>query len=104
MSRQARCSAPELAPVQCRDAKRYLAELVIRLRRKDDTTKHMYLLVRRLLTGDEVRLGQEARILWHQHTKRAWQLAVITAAPLHKFVLLTATDGRKMNAGSCELF
>ena len=64
----------------------------------------MYLLVRRLLTGDEVRLGQEARILWHQHTKRAWQLAVITAAPLHKFVLLTATDGRKMNAGSCELF
>ena len=80
---------------------------MIRLRRKDDTTnitKHMYLLVRRLLTGDEVRLGQEARILWHQHTKHAWRLAVITAAPLYKIVLLTAIDDRKMSAGSCEVF
>ena len=64
----------------------------------------MCLLVRRLLTGDEVRRGQEARVLWHQHTKGAWRLAVIIAAHIHKFVLLTAIDDRKMNAGSCEVF
>ena len=63
----------------------------------------IHLLVRMLLSGDEVRLGQEARVLWHQHTKRAWRLAVITAAALHKGVLMTAIGHRKSNAGSCEL-
>ncbi len=57
-----------------------------------------------LLAGGEVRLGQEARVLWHHHTKHAWRLAVITAAALHKVVLLTAIGYRKMNAGSRELF
>ena len=52
------------------------------------------LLVRMLLTGGEVRLGLEARILWRQHPTCAGRLAVITAAALHH---------NKTNAGGCEM-
>ena len=69
---------------------------------KYNYVSNIHLLVRMLLTGGEVRLEQEARVLWHQHTKRAWRPAVITAAALHKSVLLTASGHRKRNAGSRE--